>query len=66
MRKVMGDAYISDLEGSYLAAFWRNYTTCKFVEPAATGVASGRGPAEDQAKDEVYFFNGSGKVIGRA
>jgi hypothetical protein len=65
MRKVMGRAYISDFEGSYLAAFWRNYTTCKFVEPAM-----GKGEAKTEGREggerEVYFFNGSGKMEGKA
>jgi fatty acid desaturase len=65
MRRVMGRAYISDFEGSYLAAFWRNYTTCKFVEPVM-----GKGEAKTEGTEEggveVYFFNGSGKVVGKA
>jgi fatty acid desaturase len=65
MRKVMGKAYISDFEGSYLAAFWRNYTTCKFVEPAATGETEEIGESDRDMKEEVYFFNGSGKVLAK-
>lgn len=62
----MGEAYISDLEGSYLWAFWRNYTTCKFVEPAGTGKGSEVRAGEGEVEGEVFFFNGSGKVKGKA
>jgi len=32
MRTVMGNAYIADMESSYLGAWWRNYRTLRWVE----------------------------------
>lgn len=66
MRRVMGEAYICDFKGSYLGAFWRNYTTCKYVESAGTGRVCEISAGGDGRREEVFFFNGSGKVVANA
>jgi hypothetical protein len=67
MRRVMGDSYICDFEGGYLRAFWRNYRGCKFVEPVVgKGERSGLEDNEGQGDGEVFFFNGSGSIAGKA
>jgi fatty acid desaturase len=65
MKKVMGEAYISDFEGSYLAAFWRNYRTCSYVEPVM-GKGEGKTESREKGEGDVFFFHGSGNVGGKA
>jgi len=43
IKSVMGEHYRSDVKTPFLWAFWKNYTSCRFVE-------------EKDAGSGIYFF----------